>query len=118
MTRNATDTGRGKADDENRVANPPTRHEHQRFSDHQEDNDVDAMSQDSFPASDPPSTGGATPGAPTEKRPSVDELIKRQKTQHKVSETRPHKPANAGDKSVEELAKKAWAGVDADGETG
>jgi len=95
MTRKAMDAGRekaargaGKSDDKNRISNPPTQDEHQRFSDHKDESDVDAMSQDSFPASDPPSTSGSTSGAPKEKRPSVDELLRRQKAQHKqVSET-------------------------------
>jgi len=124
MKRNAQDArrekelrGDGKAEDENRVANPPSHDDHQRFSHHKEGRDVDAMSEDSFPASDPPSTSGATPGAPDD-RPSVDELLKRQNAGQQVSKTHPRKPDQAGDKSVEELAKRAWAGVDADSDTG
>ena len=46
------------------VSNPPAADKHQKFSNHRPqderpDNDIDAMSEDSFPASDPPSTGGS-----------------------------------------------------------
>jgi hypothetical protein len=52
------------------VSNPPSHDKHQRISEHKpeeqrDDNrDVDAMSEDSFPASDPPSIGPARTGRP------------------------------------------------------
>ncbi len=74
-----THTGKGDEGD-SRVSNPPSRDKHQRFSRHDDGGDIDAMSEDSFPASDPPSTSGTTSGGPKEKRPTVDELLKRQKS--------------------------------------
>ncbi len=51
------------------VANPPPNEKHQRYSEHGRpedapDNDVEAMSEDSFPASDPPSYSSARAGRP------------------------------------------------------
>ncbi|HEX9462129.1 MAG TPA: hypothetical protein VGB82_05980 [Alphaproteobacteria bacterium] len=106
--------------DEDCVANPPVKEKHQRFSRYagEPDKDVDAIAEDSFPASDPPSYSGSTSGTPDEKRSAAPKPPKRKTQKTRVSETRPHKPPDAGDKSVEELAKQDWPGVDADGETG
>ena len=47
-----------------RIANPPSDPRHERLSEHpaadETDDDVEAMSQDSFPTSDPPSFSGVT----------------------------------------------------------
>jgi hypothetical protein len=71
------------------VSNPPANDKHQRFSDHQpdeqrqDDYDVDAMSEDSFPASDPPSIGSVRTGRPERQQE------KRQR-QQKLKKSTPH----------------------------
>ena len=59
----------GTADDEC-VTNPPAKEKHQRYSRYagEPHEDVDAMSEDSFPASDPPSYSGSTAGTGNNKR--------------------------------------------------
>ena len=102
--------------DEDCVTNPPLKEKYQRHSKYagDRDEDVDAMSEDSFPASDPPSYSGSTSGAGN----SETSANAGAKKSSRISETRPHKPAGSGDKSVKELAKQKWPGSDADGETG
>jgi hypothetical protein len=72
------------------VSNPPANDKHQRFSDHQpaehrhDDHDVDVMSEDSFPASDPPSIGSTRTG-----RPARDH--EKQQRQQKLKKSTPHR---------------------------
>jgi hypothetical protein len=71
---------------QDQVANPPNTEKHQRYSEHSpkqktdEDADVDAMSEDSFPASDPPSTSApARAGRPErEKEKKEREQVRKQ----------------------------------------
>jgi hypothetical protein len=71
------------------VSNPPTNDKHQRFSEHQpeeqrkDDLDVDAMSEDSFPASDPPSIGSARTGRPEREH-------EKDQRQQKLKKSTPH----------------------------
>jgi len=72
------------------VSNPPANDKHQRFSDHQpvdhrhDGRDVDATSEDSFPASDPPSIGASRTGRP-ERDPE------KQLRQQKLRKSTPHR---------------------------
>jgi hypothetical protein len=69
--------GHGGKNDENRIANPPLKDEHQRYSKHSGQDDVDAQAEDSFPASDPPSYGGTTSG-----RPKTEKADKKPQSKH------------------------------------
>ena len=70
---------------QDQISNPPANEKHQRYSDHEKakakpDDNVDAMSEDSFPASDPPSTSApARAGRPErEKEKKNREQVRKQ----------------------------------------
>jgi hypothetical protein len=71
------------------VSNPPTNDKHQRFSEHkpeeqrQDEQDVDAMSEDSFPASDPPSISTTRTGRP-------ERGHEKEQRQQKLKKSTPH----------------------------